>query len=104
MIGASTSYYGYHGESIEGKVKKLIDIFASCNMQPYIQIGAGKNNTEYSKLVGILNKYRKENQVIFTIHQSIWLPTDNFYLNIALMHQLYILTLNLQNHFQKRTI
>ena len=47
MIGASTSYYGYHGESIEGKVKKLIDIFASCNMQPYIQIGAGKNNTEY---------------------------------------------------------
>ena len=83
MIGASTSYYGYHGESIEGKVKKLIDIFASCNMQPYIQIGAGKNNTEYSKLVGILNKYRKENQVIFTIHQSIWLPSDDFYINIA---------------------
>ncbi len=83
MIGASTSYYGYHGESIENKVKKLIDIFMRCEMQPYIQIGAGKNNTEYNELVNILNNYRDENEVIYTIHQSIWLPSDDFYINIA---------------------
>ena len=51
MIGASTSFYGYYGESIEEKIKKLIDIFEESNIRPYIQIGAGKNNTEYSKLV-----------------------------------------------------
>ena len=83
MIGASTSYYGYHGESIENKVKKLIDIFMRCEMQPYIQIGAGKNNTEYNELVSILNNYRDESEVIYTIHQSIWLPSDDFYINIA---------------------
>ena len=83
MIGASTSYYGYHGESIENKVKKLIDVFTRCEMQPYIQIGAGKNNTEYNELVSILNNYRDESEVIYTIHQSIWLPSDDFYINIA---------------------
>ena len=83
MIGASTSYYGYHGESIENKVKKLIDVFTRCEMQPYIQIGAGKNNTEYNELVSILNNYRDESEVVYTIHQSIWLPSDDFYINIA---------------------
>ncbi|MBH59280.1 MAG: hypothetical protein CMO19_02540 [Thaumarchaeota archaeon] len=83
MIGASTSYYGYHGESIENKVKKLIDIFVKCEMKPYIQIGAGKNNIEYNELVNILNDYRDKNEVIYTIHQSIWLPSDDFYINIA---------------------
>ena len=52
-------------------------------MQPYIQIGAGKNNTEYNELVSILNNYRDESEVIYTIHKSIWLPSDDFYINIA---------------------
>ena len=26
---------------------------------------------------------RDENEVIYTIHQSIWLPSDDFYINIA---------------------
>ena len=83
MIGASTSFYGYYGKTIEEKVKKLINIFKGANIQPYIQIGAGKNNTEYNKLVKKLNAYRNNDQVVFTIHQSIWLPSDDFYINIA---------------------
>lgn len=83
MIGASTSFYGYYGESIEKKIKKLINIFEESNIRPYIQIGAGKNNTEYSKLVKKLNIYKENYRAVFTIHQSIWLPHDDFYINIA---------------------
>lgn len=83
MIGTSTSFYGYGDKSIEIKIEKLINIFSECGMTPYIQIGAGKSNMEYNELIKTLNRFRKESGVIFTIHQSIWLPSDDFYINIA---------------------
>ena len=83
MIGASTSFYGYGDKSIEIKIKRLINIFSECGMIPYIQIGAGKSDMKYDELIKTLNRYRKNSGVIYTIHQSIWLPSDDFYINIA---------------------
>lgn len=83
MIGVSTIFFGYLGMAIDKKVKRIIDIFAKAQKQPFVQIGASRPGMPYDEVVNALQRFRRETGVEYSIHQSIWLPSDDFYLNIA---------------------
>lgn len=82
MIGIQTTFYGYKGGVIE-KVKKLIDVFESIHMPPYIQIGPSPADEGFETIVSELNVLKDEHGVQYSVHQSIWLPSPDFFLNLG---------------------
>ena len=81
-VGVITTYYGFKGDIID-KVERLVKIFRLTDIQPYIQLNAGLQNNTFDQLIKKLNKIKKENDVIYSVHQSMFLPDENFYLNLS---------------------
>lgn len=81
MIGIQTTFYGYRGGVTE-KVKKLIDVFESIRVPPYVQIGPSPAE-EFETLVSELNSLKDKHGVQYSVHQSIWLPSPDFFLNLG---------------------
>ena len=81
MIGAQTTFYGYKGDVVE-KTKKLINIFESLDMLPYVQIGPAPAQL-FETLVSELNMLKDKHEVEYSVHQSIWVPSSDFFLNLG---------------------
>lgn len=81
IIGASTSFYRF-GDSAVEKVEKLIDIFESLDMLPYIQMGPSPT-MDFEALISKLNALKDEHGIEYSVHQSIWMPLPEFYLNLG---------------------
>jgi len=81
MIGAQTTFYGYKGDVVE-KTKKLINIFESLGMPPYVQIGPAPSQ-DFETLVSELNTLKDGHEVEYSVHQSIWVPSPDFFLNLG---------------------
>jgi len=83
MIGVSTIFYGYAGEPILTKIHKIVEIFEEAGSPPFVQIGAAEPKAEYKEVVrGALN-LKNSYRIKYSIHQSIWLPSRDFYINLA---------------------
>lgn len=83
MVGVSTIFYGYGGMPIDKKVERIIDAFRRASVEPFVQIGASRPGGRYEDVVRELLRLAKEHDVRYSIHQSIWLPSDDFFLNLA---------------------
>jgi len=83
MIGVSTIFYGYKGEPILEKIRKITEIFEKMQYPPFIQIGAGEPKAEYDEVVKGANELKESYGIKYSIHQSIWLPSSDFYINLA---------------------
>lgn len=81
MIGAQTTFYGYKGDVVE-KTRKLINIFESLDMSPYVQIGPAPAEV-FETLVSELNMLKDRHEVEYSVHQSIWVPSPDFFLNLG---------------------
>lgn len=81
-IGIITSYYGFRGNLVN-KVNKLVEFFSSINMQPYIQLNSNPQKQSFSDLAKELNKLKYEYDIQYSIHQSMFIPNDAFYLNLG---------------------
>lgn len=82
MIGVLTTFYGYRGDVID-KTRKLIDIFESLDMAPYIQIGPHLTDEKFETVVSELNKLNDRYGVKYSVHQSMWFPAPDFFLNLG---------------------
>ena len=82
MIGAQTTFYGHEGTVVEN-AEKLINIFESIGMMPYIQIGPPPTDEILEDVAFGLNRLKQEHEVEYSVHQSIWLPSFNFFLNLG---------------------
>lgn len=83
MIGVITTFYGYKGESIVEKVKNLIGVFESISFKPFIQLFSAPENNNFDNIVYQLNQLKERHQTEYSVHQSIWLPSSDFYLNLG---------------------
>ncbi len=81
-VGVITTFYGFKGNLVD-KVKQLINVFNSVNIKPYIQLNSEKQDISFQELAEDLNKIKKEHNVIYSIHQSMFLPDKEFYLNLG---------------------
>lgn len=81
-VGVITSFYGYRGNLIE-KIENLVRVFDSIDIQPYIQIHSQPQKLSFDDLVRKLNNLKEEYNIIFSIHQSMFIPNDKFYLNLG---------------------
>lgn len=82
MIGLQTTFYGYP-KPVLGKVKKVIGVFESLDMPAYTQIGPTPAGEEFEMLVSELNNLKNSHEVDYSVHQSIWLPSPDFFLNLG---------------------
>src|SRR3972149_7319410 len=82
MIGVSTIFYGFRPPGVADKVHRLIEVFESVGMPPLIQLNSAPGEA-LADVVMELNGLREEFGVHYSIHQSMWLPHDDFYLNLA---------------------
>lgn len=81
-MGVQTTFYGYRGDVVD-KVKNLIDIFESLGMPPFVQIGPSAAKDGFETTVSKLNSLRDKHGVEYSVHQSIWLPSPDFFLNLG---------------------
>lgn len=82
MIGLQTTFYRDKG-SVVKKTEKLISIFESLDMPPYVQIGPPPVDERFETLVSKLNTLKDKHEVEYSVHQSIWLPLPDFFLNLG---------------------
>jgi len=82
MIGVQTTFYGYSGDIVD-KVKKLIGVFESLGMPPFVQIGPSVAKDGFDTTVSKLNSLKDKHGVEYSVHQSIWLPSSDFFLNLG---------------------
>ena len=82
MIGVQTTFYGYRGDVV-GKVKKLIGVFESLGMPPFVQIGPSVTKDGFDTTVSKLNSLKDRHGVEYSVHQSVWLPSPDFFLNLG---------------------
>ena len=83
MIGVSTIFYGYSGDPIVAKIRKITEIFRQVDYPPFIQIGAADPKAGYDKVVKGALELKESHGIRYSIHQSIWFPSKNFYINLA---------------------
>lgn len=83
MIGVSTIFYGYSGDPILEKIRKIAEIFEKAKISPFIQIGAAEPKGTYKEVVRGAIELKKSYNIKYSIHQSIWLPSRDFYINLA---------------------
>ena len=83
MIGVSTIFYGYRGDPIVEKIRKIAEIFEQAGYPPFVQIGAAEPKAEYEEVVKGANELRASHGIKYSIHQSMWLPSSDFYINLA---------------------
>lgn len=81
-VGVITTFYGFNGDLIQ-KVENLVKIFDSINIQPYIQLNCGLQKQSFDEIAKKLNNIKKEYDVIYSVHQSMFLPDGCFYLNLG---------------------
>ncbi len=65
------------------KVGKLINAFKIAEVSPFVQLGASKPEGDYGEIVRQLRRMGEDTGVKYSVHQSIWLPDADFYINIA---------------------
>jgi len=82
QVGVITTYYGFRGDLIE-KVKTLIKVYESIDIRPYIQLNSAPQKLSFDDMVKKLNKLRYEHDVQYSIHQSMFIPDNAFYLNLS---------------------
>jgi len=82
MIGLQTTFCRYKNSVVE-KTEKLISIFESLDMPPYVQIGPPPVDEKFETLVSKLNTLKDKHEVEYSVHQSIWLPSPDFFLNLG---------------------
>lgn len=87
MIGVSTIFYGYRGDSIVKKVRRIAEIFEKIGYPPFVQIGASEPKAGYKEVVKGANELKASYGIKYSIHQSIWLPSSDFYINLASSNQ-----------------
>jgi sugar phosphate isomerase/epimerase len=80
-IGVLTTFYGYRG-GVVNKVKSLIAVFQSLNLRPFIQLHSQSGGT-FGEIVSELSKLKDEFDVKYSVHQSMWLPYEDFYVNLG---------------------
>lgn len=80
-IGVLTTFYGYKG-GVVNKVKNIIKVFQLLNLRPFIQLHSEPGGA-FEKIVSKLNKLKDEFDVKYSVHQSMWLPSEDFYLNLG---------------------
>lgn len=83
MIGISTIFYGFKNKNIIDKVEKLVNIFNNVKLRPLVQIGASYPEDDFSGTVSKLLELKKSYNIKYALHQSIWLPNPDFFINIA---------------------
>ncbi len=83
LIGVSTIFYGFGGIPLVEKVGKILNAFEAAEVPALIQVGASRPERNYTDIVRELTRLGQEVEVKFSIHQSIWLPSADFYINIA---------------------
>jgi len=65
------------------KVGKILNAFKAAELPALIQVGASRPESDYTQTVRELTMLGSDFGVKFSIHQSIWLPSADFYINIA---------------------
>ena len=83
MIGISTIFYGFRNKNIVDKVEKLVNIFNNMKLRPLVQIGASYPEDDFNGTVSKLLDLKKSYNIKYALHQSIWLPDPDFFINIA---------------------
>ncbi len=83
MIGVSTIFYGYGSEPIVAKIRKIAEIFEQAGYPPFIQIGAADPKAGYDEVVKGALELKEMYEIKYSLHQSIWLPSKDFYINFA---------------------
>jgi protein FrlC len=83
MIGVSTIFYGYAGEPILTKIRKIAEIFEQAGYPPFVQIGAAEPKAVYREVVKGVLDLKNSYGIKYSVHQSIWLPSPDFYINLA---------------------
>jgi len=84
MIGVATTFYGYQGNGqLIDKVKKLANVFIDLDLPPLIQLLSSPVGENFDRAVADLNQLKKDTGANYSLHHSIWLPSPNFYLNLA---------------------
>ncbi|MBI2127281.1 MAG: sugar phosphate isomerase/epimerase [Thaumarchaeota archaeon] len=83
MIGVSTIFYGYGGEPIVTKIRKIAEIFKQAGYPPFIQIGAADPRAGYDQVVRGAIELKETYEIKYSLHQSVWLPSKDFYINLA---------------------
>lgn len=82
MIGVQTTFYGFSGDVV-GKAKRLIGVFESLGMVPFVQIGPSEVKGGFEDVVSELNSLKDKHGVEYSVHQSIWLPSPDFFINLG---------------------
>ena len=80
-IGVLTTFYGYKG-GVVNKVKNIIKVFQSLNLRPFIQLHSQSGGT-FGEIVSELSKLKDVFDVKYSVHQSMWLPSEGFFLNLG---------------------
>jgi sugar phosphate isomerase/epimerase len=83
MIGVSTIFYGYGGDPIVAKIRKIAGIFKHAAYPPFIQIGAAEPKAGYDEVIREALELKEIYEIKYSLHQSIWLPSKDFYINLA---------------------
>lgn len=84
MIGVATTFYGYQGNSqLIDKARKLADVFIDLDLPPLIQLLSSPVGENFDQAIIDLNQLKKKTGAMYSLHHSIWLPSPNFYLNLA---------------------
>ncbi len=82
MIGVQTTFYGFKGDVV-GKAKRLVALFESLGVTPFVQIGPSEVKGDFETVVSELNSLRDKHGVEYSVHQSIWLPSPEFFINLG---------------------
>lgn len=80
-IGVITTFFGYKGKILH-KIRLLSEIFVSLGIRPYIQLHS-EPHEEFDSLVPELISLQKEYDIEYSIHQSLWLPRGDFFINLG---------------------
>ncbi len=81
QIGVITTFFGYKGKILP-KIRLLSEIFLSLGIRPYIQLHS-EPSEEFDPLVHELISVQKEYDIKYSIHQSLWLPHSDFFINLG---------------------
>lgn len=83
MVGVSTAFYGFGGRGALDKVSDLVRAFQMAgDICPLIELNC-LPGASLEAVVSGLNRLKREYGVQYLVHQSMWLPADNFFLNPA---------------------
>lgn len=80
-VGVTTNFYGYQGGVIP-KVENLAKIFRNLGLNPYIQLHSEPGG-DFKTISTELKELKNEFGITYSIHQSMWLPDSDFYINIG---------------------